>query len=187
MPESTTEVLQDNPLIKELINCTVNLAVEYSKTYNNKIMEINQQINAVEEAQQKEYKRIKDTMKADITKQCAEQGAIKLQRKTVNFSMYSNKNNRVHESSEATQLAHLNGIDLRHLFIAYAIFRIQGGYTKCIPETAYHYDQVRNAIIRKDGKAIRNDENSPRIELITKILEKYGASINSSKTVHIGA
>lgn len=180
MPESTIEVLQDYPqIIKELIHCTVDLMVQYSKTYNNKIMEQSQQIHlsAEQQAQQKEYKRIKDAMKADIKEQSEQQTAARKGLKVITGD----------EQSRMQQTKYLNGVDLRHLFIAYAIFRLQGGRQKGIPETQYTFNPTAGTIIRRDGKAIRNDENAPRIELVTKILEKYDARIKQSKTVHLSS
>ena len=139
-------------------------------------MEQLQPINAEQEAQQKEYKRIKDAMKADIKYESSQQNAIKQTLKQPHGT----------GSSAMQQNAHLNRVDLRHLFIAYTVFRIQGGRQKDIPETKYIFNKTSGTIIRMDGKAIINAENAPRMELITKILEKYGASIpKPRKTVHL--
>jgi len=175
MPESTTEVLHSLPfphLLDEML--------QFSKSYNKTIMEINQKIDAAEEARQKEYKRIKDAMKADIKQQSKRQILTKPDRKTVNHS-----GTRTYKAPTAQQAVHLNGVYLRHLFIAYAIFRMQGGRIRNIPEVQYTFGTGSGTIIRKDGKAITSAENAPRIELVTKILEKYGTSIKLSKTVHL--
>lgn len=169
MPESIIEVLHGRSSTKKLTTIL--------KSYKQFIMEINKQIDAAEEARQKEYKRIKDAMKADIKQQSAEQVEMNKERKTSTGTA----------QSMAQQSAHLNRVDLRHLFIAYAIHRLSGGRFRNIPEQDYTFIANTGKIIRKDGKAITNAENAPSMELVTKILEKYGTGIKQSKTVHLSS
>lgn len=148
--------------------------IQYYKLHNKQIMDnTHQQIQLSDEerARQKEYKTIKDAMKAEIKGLSVEQLALKTELRQPHNGC---------GTKQAT--ANLNRVDLRHLFIAYAIFRLGGGRHKNIPEKDYTYIANTGKIVRKDGKAITSLENAPNMDLVTKILDKYGAR---SKTVHL--
>jgi len=97
------------------------------------IIEHKQQPTPEQLAQQKAYKESKESFRNAIIALSKEQGPLKEQRKTANFPEGSTRHM---SSAAAASAAAKNKNQLRHMFIAYAVFR-----GRQIPEAYWNWNE----------------------------------------------
>lgn len=122
-------------------------------------------------AEQKAYKASKESFRAAIKTLACSQVEAKIQRKE-NFPTGAGgfPIHRTMEPAMAASTHRLNRWELRHLHIAYALFR-----GKTVPECYYvlAHGTGTVTVARADGKPISNTENAPNPTLILKLLNRH--------------
>lgn len=113
--------------------------------------------------EQKEYKAAKERFRTAIKGLAAANAHFKQQRKTIHYTGV-----RQMEPHMAAATVRVNATELRHLYIAYAIFR-----GKEIPENKYLL--VDNKYFaRVPGLKFTTNDKAPNMDYVTKLLQTHG-------------